>query len=536
MEHKFYTDDLERLLKEKSDEFRMYPSKRVWHSIYNDLHPDRKWPSIAVTLVLVTVLFLIGYWNNGNNTENAAAGKSQSNKQIATYTTANNHTTLSGNVGNTYQQATDNSRVNTHITTSDNALQKNKQQTAATQGTENAAAKNTTAFMATGTAINAKKQQRLANVTNNKKSINRFNGFSNSKISAAHQAKDEINKYNSGAASKIEQKEITAGVNIAGAEYQTALDYTTNELIAATTSYNKTTAATDNTVTLQQLHQNAEQPATAKKESVKQNKLSAQDKSWVEHYALYNKPSRKKWKGRLSSEVYLTPGVTLRSFHSNTSVKVSSVPSVVNMPGAKTEVPGYNPGLSFQTGAGLSYAASKSIRLKAGIQASFTSYTIPVTDINHPVLTTLTLNNLNSGYPYLESRPSTIANVPGHNNKKIHNQTSQISIPVGIALKLAGNNKLEWYAGGGIQPAFIMGGKAYLVSSDNNNFVSESSMLRKWNINGTAETYIHYKMNGFTLQAGPEFRYQFMSTYSGRYSYSEKLYNVGIKLGIVKNL
>ena len=64
MERNFYNDDFEQLLKEKSDEFRMYPSKRVWHSIYNDLHPGRKWPSVAVSILLITALFMAGYWNS----------------------------------------------------------------------------------------------------------------------------------------------------------------------------------------------------------------------------------------------------------------------------------------------------------------------------------------------------------------------------------------------------------------------------------------------------------------------------------------
>ena len=73
MERKFYTDNLEQLLKEKSDEFRMYPSKRVWHSIYNDLHPGRKWPSVAVSLILIIALLVVGYWNN-NSADTSIAG------------------------------------------------------------------------------------------------------------------------------------------------------------------------------------------------------------------------------------------------------------------------------------------------------------------------------------------------------------------------------------------------------------------------------------------------------------------------------
>ncbi|MBK7882749.1 MAG: hypothetical protein IPJ81_02125 [Chitinophagaceae bacterium] len=54
MEKKIYTDNFERMLKDKLDEFRMRPSKRIWHSIYNDLHPGKKWPSITISLLLIT--------------------------------------------------------------------------------------------------------------------------------------------------------------------------------------------------------------------------------------------------------------------------------------------------------------------------------------------------------------------------------------------------------------------------------------------------------------------------------------------------
>src|SRR6187551_755412 len=70
MEKEFYTDEFEQLIKEKADQFRMYPSKRVWHSIYNNLHPSRRWPSVVMSLLLLTSLSLIGYLNTGDNTIN----------------------------------------------------------------------------------------------------------------------------------------------------------------------------------------------------------------------------------------------------------------------------------------------------------------------------------------------------------------------------------------------------------------------------------------------------------------------------------
>ena len=63
MDRKFNTDDFERMLRQMSDEFRMYPSKRIWNSIYNNIHPGRKWPSVVMTITLISSLLLIGYLN-----------------------------------------------------------------------------------------------------------------------------------------------------------------------------------------------------------------------------------------------------------------------------------------------------------------------------------------------------------------------------------------------------------------------------------------------------------------------------------------
>ncbi|MGH2564085.1 MAG: hypothetical protein ACRDE5_06215, partial [Ginsengibacter sp.] len=66
MERRFSMNDFEQSLKEHADEFKMIPSKRVWHGIYNDLHPGRRWPSIAMALSLIFTLVVIGYLNTHN--------------------------------------------------------------------------------------------------------------------------------------------------------------------------------------------------------------------------------------------------------------------------------------------------------------------------------------------------------------------------------------------------------------------------------------------------------------------------------------
>ncbi len=105
---------------------------------------------------------------------------------------------------------------------------------------------------------------------------------------------------------------------------------------------------------------------------------------------------------------------------------------------------------------------------------------------------------------------------------------------MGISYKLASYDNLEWYADASIQPTFIISGKSYLLSSDFKNYIKEPQALRQWNINTGVGTYINYKMEGISLQVGPQFRYQLQSSYKKEFTTNEKLYNIGIKLGVIK--
>lgn len=73
MESRFDTNDFERSLREHADKFFLTPSDRVWKSIYNDLHPGSKWPSLGVGIILLISLFWIG--NTHTSTVNPIASK-----------------------------------------------------------------------------------------------------------------------------------------------------------------------------------------------------------------------------------------------------------------------------------------------------------------------------------------------------------------------------------------------------------------------------------------------------------------------------
>ncbi len=67
MERNYYTEGFESFLKEKSDEYKLYPSEKVWNNINRKLHPRRKWPFLAAALLILGIgvgsKFALDDWN-----------------------------------------------------------------------------------------------------------------------------------------------------------------------------------------------------------------------------------------------------------------------------------------------------------------------------------------------------------------------------------------------------------------------------------------------------------------------------------------
>jgi hypothetical protein len=67
MERNYYSEGFENFLKEKSDEYKLYPSEKVWNNINQKLHPRRKWPFLAAALLLLGIgvgtKIMIDDWN-----------------------------------------------------------------------------------------------------------------------------------------------------------------------------------------------------------------------------------------------------------------------------------------------------------------------------------------------------------------------------------------------------------------------------------------------------------------------------------------
>src|SRR6185312_13883706 len=83
MERRFsMNDDFEESLKKHADDFKMIPSKKVWHGIYNDLHPGRRWPSVAMTFLLIFTLVVVGHLNTHTGSQVHTISKGYFSSQI----------------------------------------------------------------------------------------------------------------------------------------------------------------------------------------------------------------------------------------------------------------------------------------------------------------------------------------------------------------------------------------------------------------------------------------------------------------------
>jgi hypothetical protein len=517
MDRNFDIDDFEQLLKERSDEFKMYPAKRVWYSIYNNIHPGRKWPSVATCITLIAVLLLVGYLNTGHKDVHLSAAnliqpgktslvnlsslsfynpfleKNILDNQNTKAALVNNFTLINSTTLNNKPSGEIKMPATSIFLSRDMDIKEDKYAGDITGSATIADKYNLTAIEP------ITKNELPASATINNDLM--FATINNKRQFVAYE-KDRFVKNDAAdihKERKIQQEEKQLNEVITLIALSNLNDIQKNGFSLPNTS-------TNNDIALQEV-----------------NLMSDEDKAWVENYALYNRPAPKKWAGKLRSQFYITPSVVYRQLK-NTITTEQDINNEVTQ----------HPSFGLELGAGIMYPLSSWLKVKTGVQLNFTRYNASGFGNTHPVATSITMTTL-TGQHYQVLRSSPYSNNEGIMPLQLHNETFQISLPVGMDVKLAGTDNLQWNIGATIQPAYVIGGKSYLISTDKRNYIKESDMLNRWNLDAGFETYISYKTsNGYTLQFGPQFRMQIFTTNKSQYSIQEKLTNYGIKFGISK--
>jgi hypothetical protein len=251
--------------------------------------------------------------------------------------------------------------------------------------------------------------------------------------------------------------------------------------------------------------------------------------------SIINSYSRNK-KGKLGLQIYFTPTVSYRKLSENkdylTSLPPGSPPitnpDYDNINSAVT----HKPDFGFEMGIAAKYPVSKKMKLRAGLQFNVNRYEIKTYNTSTE-LATIHLNNRN-GMDSLNA-VTNYNNFGGYRSNWLENFYFQVSAPVGMELKLKGDDKMQFGIATTIQPTYVLGDRVYLISTDYKNYAEVPRLIRRWNVNTNLETYVAYSTGRLKWQVGPQVRYQLLSSFVKKYPVKEHLFDFGLKMGVSLN-
>lgn len=180
------------------------------------------------------------------------------------------------------------------------------------------------------------------------------------------------------------------------------------------------------------------------------------------------------------------------------------------------------PSAGFEAGAAILIPVSNRLTFRTGLQFNFTHYKIK----NITAFATASgagILNESSG----PLNPSAV---------KIHNQSYQVSVPVGMEYRIEQRSGLSWYVAAHIQATYMMKTTGHLYVRSVQKPAIARDLLRRMNSHAAVETFIRWNHKKTTLQIGPQIRCQLRSNTHPKISSKEYLIDYGIKVGIVQTL
>jgi hypothetical protein len=464
MQSNFNNNDFEQFVKQNADQYRMFPSEKVWKGIHTTLHTRRRWYSIGFALLLLTAGAVTWLMFSPSV-----------NKQI--------------------------------VSSSSPEAAKNKPATKIVE------------------------QQKIPGITINNLPVASFetNAFV---FSDNRSVADELPVSNAGNDLAVTPNNTATDVIIPD-EYASASPVkeaiTNSDAITNSSSpFNFTARVTDDNPDFIHNSVTSQEPATEKKVTEKRESYPLSIES------VQNSFKNNSRKNRFSFQLYFTPTVSYRKLRENKtylrSAQFSSGPFAIAAVYDINSVVTHKPDLGLELGLSAAYKVSKTLKVKGGLQFNISRYDIKAFIYNGEVATIA----LNSGYDSVRSWTN-YRNFGGYKADWLQNFYFSVSAPVGAELRLAGDDKTSLGIGGTIQPTYILGDRAYLISSDYKNYTEVPSLTRRWNVSTSLETFVNYSTGKLRWQVGPQVRYQLLSSFQEKYPVKENLFDFGLKVGIMLN-
>ncbi|NML19491.1 hypothetical protein HHL16_01335 [Pseudoflavitalea sp. G-6-1-2] len=486
MERGFYNDDIEQLIRQKADQYKMFPSENVWKGIYRSLHTRRKWYGLGLLLFLAGISYLASL---------QLIAPATPAKKINNHAPASKSGSLSNNTSSINNAVSGPVAVAGH----------------------HAGAAGNTAFSAFSPRQMATppigQDELLAFAETDLPHAIVITRLPNETIV------DEL--YLDAPKKPIRSGKIseTAFPVFPGQPVQPPIDALSEELAteagahelklpdAAAPGNNRTAQADD------------------------EKKVN-----WLQEYAVYElTPPRMR---RLGWQLSISPTMNYRKLSSSNSVydqlNIKGLPAGA-IEGKPETLVNHRPALGFEIGSHLVYAVNRNIKLRFGLQFNYSRYDIQAYASPVPEKGKIQLDASSGPRDSLVSY-TRIRNFSGEKAEALQNQYFQLSAPIGIEVNVLGNEKLQLNVAGSLQPTYLLNRNSYLITTDFKNYMRAPSLVRRWNINAGAEIFVAYKTGSLKWQVGPQFRYQLLSSYVKEYPIREYLMEYGVKIGVTKTL
>ncbi|MEO7924032.1 MAG: hypothetical protein ABIR30_10155 [Chitinophagaceae bacterium] len=238
---------------------------------------------------------------------------------------------------------------------------------------------------------------------------------------------------------------------------------------------------------------------------------------------------------KLSWQVYFTPTVTYRKLRENEAFLNASRPYTASPTNQTTDVNSvvtHKPDLGMQLGFTAGYPISKKLRITTGLQFNVSKYDIRAFTYPSEVAT-IALSTAAGGANTVSTFTTYRNSGSSAREDWLRNLYISASAPVGLEYKVIGNKRSYAGVAASIQPTFILSNRAYLISTDYKNYAEVPSLVRKWNVNTGFEIFAGYTTGKLNWRLSPQVRYQALSSFEAKYPVKEHLFDFGVKLGLM---
>ncbi len=538
MERNFYSDDFEQLIREKTEQYKMYPSEKVWKGVYSSLHTKKRWFFAGMSILVTGIILVAGKELISPANHTAAAKKPSLSATLSNSKTSPENTVLPA--------AFSEYRPGGHSTLNHNGqgsgLFADDQQTSDDMGElsivdpETGQRSDRTSTVSHSVNI-ADIYVLAANLSPERPDVHvdiaalHTNAVSPAAGLPGNKAADAYAKY----LARLRMGNVQMGSDPSAGEININIypDLFPGNLTAGLQIPLHPSAASRSIARMHAAEQ-AETTVAADAVYIAPDSTAVMQRiNWLQEYAVYNlNPSSRKNSDLL--QFYLSPTATFRtvsgSVYQNPKSNSGSVPAPLTGSLDMRDYTTRAPALGFEAGMSLVHKIARNLSFKMGLQFNYSSFAIRAFAVNPGPVTVVGPSDSLASFRTMNSSKSV-------QEQDLHNEYYQVSVPFGLQLKVLGNERLQLNIALTAQPTYFLNTNSYLLTTDYSNYTKDPTQFRRWNLNGGIEAFASYKVNkNWSLQAGPEFRYQLLSSYYSQYPIRENLQQYGLKIGFTKAL